>query len=477
MHGNGDQAALWITTLWRMESNGVPRDRMFAINFTDPLARTDDKVEQANRSSTEDQRRELGEAIKELKRRTGAPRIALVGNSRGGNPIRNLIRNGGGADVSHAVLCGVPNHGVYDWDEGLGGEFNGRGPFLRGLNEGEGESEVTPGTAFLTLRSDGIDKFAQADGRFVGKPGTPTGVTSEGPALKGATNLVLGAVDHRETAYSPRAFREIYKFIAGREPSRIEIVPEAEVKLSGVVTGTPGGVQTNRPVSGASVDVYRVSAETGERIGGPLHSSQTGADGRWGPAKVDPAWYLEIVLTSAGSTTTHFYRSPFPRSSDIVHLRAARPLGAADAGAGAVVLMSRPRGYFGLPRDVVLIDGKEPADVKPGVPTDSVTTLRLPAAEAGRARGRAVQPGADRGAGVAGVGKPNCGGRADLLAVWGPVFGRPSRLHGAGIEGCDRPERGTHEHSRSLRHAGRAQAAGAAEPAARARQHDGASGG
>jgi hypothetical protein len=382
VHGNGDHAALWLTSLWRMESNGVPRDRMFAINFTDPLARTNDKVEQPGRSSTEDQRRELSEAIKELKSRTGASRVALVGNSRGGNSIRNVIRNGDGADVSHAVLCGVPNHGVFQWDEGLGGEFNGRGPFLRGLNEGE--SEVTPGTAFLTLRSDGNDKFAQPDGRFVGKPGTPTGVTSDGPALKGATNLVLGTIDHRETAYSPRAFREFYKFIAGREPSRLEIVPEANVKLSGLVTGTPGGVQTNRPVSGATVDVYRVSADTGERSGGPIHSSQTGADGRWGPAQVDPSWYLEIVLTSPGSTTTHFYRSPFPRSSDIVHLRAARALGTADAGAGAVVLMSRPRGYFGLPRDVVLLDGKEPTDVKPGVPTDAVTTLRLSAAEAGR---------------------------------------------------------------------------------------------
>ena len=107
VHGNGDHAALWITTLWRMESNGVPRDRMLAINFTDPLARTDDRVEQANRSSTEDQRRELAEAIKELKARTGAARVALVGNSRGGNSIRNVIKNGGGADVSHAVLCGI----------------------------------------------------------------------------------------------------------------------------------------------------------------------------------------------------------------------------------------------------------------------------------------------------------------------------------------------------------------------------------
>jgi hypothetical protein len=381
-HGNGEQAPLWMTTMWRMESNGVARERMFAINFADPSALADDAMPEPNKSSTEDQRRELGEAVKELKRRTGAARVALVGNSRGGYPIRNYIKNGGAGNVSHAVLCGVPNHGVYAWDDNPGSEFNGRGPFLRGLNEGE--SEVTAGVSFLTLRSDNIDKYAQPDGRILGKPGMPTGVDFEGPALKGATNLVLGAVDHRETAYHPRAFREIYKFIAGREPGRIAIVPEAEVELSGLVTGTPGGVQTNRPVAGAMVEMYRVSPDTGERIGGAIHTSQTSADGRWGPAQADPTWYLEIVLISAGSTTTHFYRSPFPRSSDIVHLRAARPLGPGDAGVGCIVLMSRPRGYFGLPRDVVLFDGKEPSDVKAGVPTDSISTLRLSAAEAGR---------------------------------------------------------------------------------------------
>src|SRR6202051_1120608 len=105
-HGNGEQAALWMTTLWRMESNGVARERMSAINFTDPLARTADAKPEPNKSSTEDQRRELTDAIKELKRRTGAVRVALVGNSRGGYPIRSYIKNGGGADVSQAVLCG-----------------------------------------------------------------------------------------------------------------------------------------------------------------------------------------------------------------------------------------------------------------------------------------------------------------------------------------------------------------------------------
>jgi hypothetical protein len=95
-----------------------------------------------------------------LKRRTGAARVS----------IRNYIKNGGATDVSHAMLCGTPNHGIFDSDESLGNEFNGRGPFLRALNEGE--SEVTPGVSFLTLRSDGMDKYAQADGRFLGKPGT-----------------------------------------------------------------------------------------------------------------------------------------------------------------------------------------------------------------------------------------------------------------------------------------------------------------
>ena len=37
VHGNGDYDALWMTTLWRMESNGIPRERMLAINFTDPM--------------------------------------------------------------------------------------------------------------------------------------------------------------------------------------------------------------------------------------------------------------------------------------------------------------------------------------------------------------------------------------------------------------------------------------------------------
>src|SRR5258707_4872133 len=65
-HGHGDHAALWITTLWRMESDRVARERMFAINFTDPLARTHDTKPEPNQSPTQDQRPQLPDAITEL---------------------------------------------------------------------------------------------------------------------------------------------------------------------------------------------------------------------------------------------------------------------------------------------------------------------------------------------------------------------------------------------------------------------------
>jgi pimeloyl-ACP methyl ester carboxylesterase len=382
LHGNGDHAALWLTTLWRFESNGYPPDLLHAFNFTDPLARSDDAVAQPGRSSTADQLRELDVAIDAMLARTGAARVALVGSSRGGYAIRNLIQSGGAARVSHAVLCGVPNRGVFDWEENPGSEFNGRAPFLKRLNGGE--SDLVAGTAFLTLRSDGNDKFAQPDGRFVGRAGTPTGITSEGPALRGATNLVLGQLDHREVAFHPRAFREIFKFVTGREPARLDIATEPEVALDGLVTGFPGGTPTNRPLGEADVEIYRVSAQTGERIGGPILRHVTGADGQWGPLTVDSATPLEFVIAAKDHPVTHIYRSPFPRSSGVVHLRPGRPLGKDDAGAGTVVVMSRPRGYFGIPRDVVLLDRNEPQDVAKGVAGDSITTLRLPATEIGR---------------------------------------------------------------------------------------------
>ena len=52
VHGNGDDAAKWIGVIWLWESNGYPKDRLYAIRFTNPSARTDDTKEEPSRSST-----------------------------------------------------------------------------------------------------------------------------------------------------------------------------------------------------------------------------------------------------------------------------------------------------------------------------------------------------------------------------------------------------------------------------------------
>lgn len=377
VHGNGDTAALWHTTIWRWESNGFPDSRLFAIDFPYPLARNNNDDYQAARSSTQDQFEQLSEAVQAALRRSGAGRVALVGSSRGGNAIRNYLKNGpGAAYVSHAVLCGTPNHGVIvSNDRMVGSEFNGASPFLRQLNAG---SEIVPGPAWMTTRSDAFDKFAQPDGAGIGMAGTPTGVTVEGPALAGARNIVLPGLDHREVAFHEKAFAAIWEFIIGKPPATTQVIAEARPVLNGKVNGMAGGAPTNLPVEGATVEIWETHPQTGLRLRAePDHRKVTGTDGYWGPFTASPTATYEFVLTIPRQTTTHIYRSPFPRSSAHIHLRQA-VVADRDRQGGAIVILTRPRGYFGQGRDIVTFDGQPAPGIPAGVPTVATSTLVLP---------------------------------------------------------------------------------------------------
>lgn len=376
VHGNGDSAAIWLMTIWRFESNGYESSRLFAINHPRPTARSDDTKEQENRSGTADQLKELAAKIAEIRAATGQARVALVGSSRGGYSIRNYVKNGGGAaNVSHVVLAGVPNAGVFATTTNLNNEFNGLGPFLQGLNAGD---QVHPAVRFLTLRSDANDKYAQPDGRFLGRPGEPTNVTFTTPELRGATNVVLPGLDHRETAFHRLAFKTMYAFITGREPASLAAVPEARPVLSGKVSGHANRAPTNLPLAGATVEVYQVDPASGQRQGEPVHRRTTAADCVWGPFTATPTAYHEFVVVADGYPTTHIYRTPFPRSSAHAHLR-LRPVDERDKGPGSVVTLSRPRGYLGHGRDTFTIDGKVSDGVNPGVPGTSEAKARFEA--------------------------------------------------------------------------------------------------
>jgi len=384
--GNGDTAAIWMTTIWRFESNGWPRGRLHAIDMPYPNARADDSKAEPGRSSTAEHTAYLAAEVEKVLAATGASKVALVGNSRGGYPIRNFVANGGGAGlVSHIVLGGVPNHGVWAHNGFLpGSEFNGVGPFLTGLNAPRGAegNEVVPGIRWMTIRSDNGDKYAQPDGVWIGQRGTPTNVGFDGPALKGAENVVLAGIDHRETSFSAKAFAETYRFIAGKAPATLAIAPEASVVLDGTVSGLgldnrAGNFTTNLPLAGATVEVYATNPGTGERLGEAKHRKTIDSDGRWGPFQADGAATYEIVVAAPGYATTHIYRSPFPRSSQVVSLHPER-LADADRDAKSLVIFNRMRGYFGVPRDRIVLDGTSPpAGIPAGVPGVSTAKLKI----------------------------------------------------------------------------------------------------
>ena len=377
VHGNGDTAALWQTTVWRFESNGWPRERLHAIDVPYPLARDDDTKPQAGRTSAAQHMAYLKAEVEKVLKSTGASKIVLMGNSRGGNAIRNYIDNDGGDQtVSHAILGGTPNHGVWaipGFREG--NEFSGTGPFLKALNTPKNATgdEVIGPVKWLTIRSDNNDKFAQPDGLWIGQKGTATNVTAAGPELKGATNVVIPRIDHRETSYSPAAFEATYRFITGKAPACTDIAAEKSVVLSGKITGLgvnsadpkTGNFSNNLPLPGAQLEVYATDPVTGTRTGEALLKKTVSADGLWGPLTTLSGVPLEFVISAPGYATTHIYRSGFPRSSELIHLRPER-IADADKAADAIVTLTRPRGYLDPARDKMLLDGAPPAGVPAG---------------------------------------------------------------------------------------------------------------
>jgi hypothetical protein len=246
-------------------------ERLFAFDQPNPLARDDDAVAQPGRSSTAESAAFLKANVDKVLKATGASKVVLIGNSRGGNTIRNYVQNGGGAAVvSQVVLGGNPAHGIWAV-KGFreNNEFSGLSGFMQQLNAPKGANgdEVTPGVKWLTLRSDNNDKYAQPDGVWIGAPGKPTNIGFDGPALKGATNVVLPRVDHRETSFSPAAFAATWQFLTGQAPRSTDVAAEATVVLNGRALGAENLALTARRVT-----VYAVDPATGARLGEAVHT-------------------------------------------------------------------------------------------------------------------------------------------------------------------------------------------------------------
>jgi triacylglycerol lipase len=374
VHGNGDDAAKWIGIIWLFESNHYPANKLFSVRFTHPNARADDTKDELNRSSTTYATAELSAFVDHVLLETHSSKVALIGSSRGGLTIRNYLLHGGSNNVAYAITCGTPNHGVLATDANLDGEFNGKGHYLQSLNHAyPSGSEVPPGVKVMTLRSDNLDKYAQAMAISFGAPQKPTGVTAEGPALIGAKNVVLPNLDHRELAFFPSAFAEMYKFIVGKEPTTKTVISEAAPVISGLITGFENGTFTNLPIGGAHLRIYPVNATESTT---PVYEVVTPGDGRWGPFKISPNQEYDFDVEYHGRHV-RFYKAPIPRSTALLNLRllpvpdeqnTLTTSPTPPTQQTARLLIARPQGYFSRERDPVLVDGKLSPDEPSGFP-------------------------------------------------------------------------------------------------------------
>ena len=216
----------------------------------------------------------------------------------------------------------------------VGSEFNGAAPFLKGLNGGP--DDLIPGVEMMAIRSDKNDKYSQPDGRFIGQPGKPTGVGYDASELRGAQqrrSSTASIIARRRSTSSPSP--RSTSSSPARPPARCSSPRSRKPTLNGRVTGMADGLYTNlagrrrrrRNLRGRSQDRRAQDAAAGasqddrrRRPVGAVHR-----------AARTPTY--EFVLHMAGQPITHTYRSPFLRSSDVVHLR-PEPFAKADEARG-----------------------------------------------------------------------------------------------------------------------------------------------
>ena len=204
----------------------------------------------------------------------------------------------------------------------VGSEFNGAYTFLKELNAGP--DDLIPGVEMMAIRSDKNDKYSQPDGRFVGAPGKPTGVGYDSSELRGARN-----VDPRRARSSrggvPQAglrrhVRVHHRQAAGQPVHRPGAVAGAE-RQGHRHRPTAASTPTSRSPTPRSRSTRSTPRPASARRAMPMHRKTTGEDGLWGPFVGTLRRLLRVRAAPwRRSPITHTYRSPFLRSSDVVHL-------------------------------------------------------------------------------------------------------------------------------------------------------------
>jgi hypothetical protein len=266
VHGGSGSAQQFETNAQRFSSNGYPYERLFAYEY-DTSSNSPESIATAVAN--------LDPFVADVKAKTGASQVDILAHSRG-------------TTVMHEWLS-------------------------------------TP------ARAANVRRYVNFDGRTSDSPpgGVPTlAVWGEGDQTReigGATNVYFPNKAHTEVTTSAEAFAEVYEFLNGGQPKTTQVLPEPPGKVT--VAGRALIFPNNTGREGARVEIYQIDPATGARISNtPRHAVTVGADGAFGPLKINGRQHYEFAVVEEGERTAHYYPEPFERSDRFVRLLSAPAL-------------------------------------------------------------------------------------------------------------------------------------------------------
>lgn len=272
-NGAGDQfERQWM----HFTSNGYPPSWVVPFDYNTAVRgggpRRGERPEGPYKSGTTD---DLDAFVDAVRKRTGFDKVNLVGHSRGTSESAAYLSDPeraakiahyatvGGADATNPN--GVPSIGI------------------------SGMGDLRPG------------------------PGASNG---------GTVGWMPAYQDHVMVCTSDESFWEIYTFFNdGEKPKTLKMIPEDRPQVGGFVKS----YIHNKPLGGATVEVWEVNPATGIRSAKkPLVTSKVTAEGKWGPFSAKPGQTYEFIVHGTAATIPpRFFRTAFTHSDQMVYFRVA----------------------------------------------------------------------------------------------------------------------------------------------------------
>lgn len=317
VHGQSGSAQQFETQAMRFTSNGYPQRLLYAFEYdtssaTNPLA-------------------DLDAFLDAVLKQTRAGKVYAIGHSRGTTVWTTYLDD--------------PS-------------FDGPGKVAKYVNiDGRTAPDLPGGVPTIGIWGE----WNTADSGYNRRGNTNAQI---GPDP--ADNYYFGTKSHTEVTTSAEAFAVMYEFFTGDAPGTTNVIPEppGQVTIAGRAVIFPANIG----YPGVTVELWRVEAATGHRIGDePRASFPIGLSGAFGPVKVNGLKHYELAVRRPGvpETVHHFYFEPFSRSDHFVRLNTSLPGQGLEAfvpddPGRTNLVITRQREFWGdqgSQSDLLLIDG------------------------------------------------------------------------------------------------------------------------